>query len=85
MIRVVRLGALSTRSTHHEVVTGLAPLKLHLLREKPLATTLGDCADIYRQLRLNQGPPCVLFSVGQRTWWYQTSKICSMRGGLEAA
>ena len=51
-------------STHHEVVTGLASLKLHLLCEKPLVTTLGDCVDIYRQLRLNQGPPSVLFSVG---------------------
>lgn len=51
-------------NTHHEVATGLAPLKLHLLCEKPLATTLGDCVDIYRLLRLNQGPPSVVFSVG---------------------
>ncbi|KAL1311244.1 hypothetical protein AAFC00_001433 [Neodothiora populina] len=35
---------------HVEVVTGLAPFKLHILCEKPLATTLRDCLDIYRSM-----------------------------------
>jgi predicted dehydrogenase len=50
--------------THREIVTGLAPLQLHIMCEKPLATALGDCVSMYQQLRLNQGPPSVLFAVG---------------------
>ncbi|KAI4166155.1 MAG: hypothetical protein LQ342_000041 [Letrouitia transgressa] len=37
--------------THVEIVLGLAPLKLHLMSEKPLATTLSDCLKIYRSLQ----------------------------------
>lgn len=35
---------------HAEVVTALAPLQLHTMCEKPLATTLQDCLDIYKSL-----------------------------------
>jgi len=35
---------------HAEVITALAPLNLHIMSEKPLATTLGDCLSIYRSL-----------------------------------
>jgi len=35
---------------HHDVVVGLAPLGLHIMCEKPLATTLDDCMAMYRAL-----------------------------------
>ncbi|KAK5169924.1 uncharacterized protein LTR77_005902 [Saxophila tyrrhenica] len=35
---------------HTEVVTALAPLEIHLMCEKPLATTLKDCLQIQRTL-----------------------------------
>lgn len=36
---------------HAEVITALAPLELHILSEKPLATTLQDCLNIYRSIQ----------------------------------
>ncbi|KAI0485153.1 oxidoreductase family protein [Xylariaceae sp. FL0804] len=35
---------------HHDVLMALAPLGLHIMCEKPLATTLGDCLDMYRAM-----------------------------------
>lgn len=52
--------------THTEIVTGLASLNLHILSEKPLATTLDDCLRIYTSL-LPNGPTSqatALFAVG---------------------
>ncbi|KXJ91770.1 hypothetical protein Micbo1qcDRAFT_161791 [Microdochium bolleyi] len=39
---------------HHDVVMALAPLGLHIMCEKPLATTLGDCMAMYRALAPHQ-------------------------------
>ena len=51
--------------THTEIITALAPLGLHIMSEKPLATTWIDCLRIYRAL---QPPsiacPKVIFSTG---------------------
>jgi predicted dehydrogenase len=46
---------------HKEVVLGLAPLKIHIMCEKPLATSLEDCVAIYKAMLSN--PSCV-FSIG---------------------
>lgn len=51
---------------HREVVNALAPLKLHILCEKPLATTLNDCIGIYASL-LPEAPSSgqdTIFSIG---------------------
>ncbi|KAL8777372.1 MAG: hypothetical protein Q9213_007889 [Squamulea squamosa] len=50
---------------HAEIIVGLASLNLHLMSEKPLATTLEDCLKIYRALQ----PPfdestSAVFSIG---------------------
>lgn len=53
--------------THREVVTALAPLCLHVMCEKPLATSLADCLTIYRSFvpqRAEAGRPAVVFGVG---------------------
>ena len=51
--------------THAEIITALAPLKLHVMSEKPLATTLDDCLRIHRSLQpLGTLSPSALFSVG---------------------
>lgn len=52
--------------THAEIVTSLAPLGLHILCEKPLATTLDDCLDIYKALLPREGSitPSAIFAVG---------------------
>lgn len=50
--------------THRDIVIGLAPLKLHIMCEKPLATSLDDCMAIYHHLGLGQSPPPALFAVG---------------------
>ncbi|ORY62363.1 uncharacterized protein BCR38DRAFT_438263 [Pseudomassariella vexata] len=47
---------------HHDVVVGLAPLGLHIMCEKPLATTLGDCVNMYRALAPHQKDK--VFSIG---------------------
>ncbi|KAI1077152.1 NAD(P)-binding protein [Whalleya microplaca] len=47
---------------HHDVVVALAPLGLHIMCEKPLATTLDDCVDMYRAMAPHQKDK--VFSVG---------------------
>ncbi|CAD6447214.1 9b138fc4-e0fc-47ff-94df-6ad01298725f [Sclerotinia trifoliorum] len=52
---------------HKEVIVGLKPLGLHIMCEKPLATTLADCVEIYRAM-LPDYPrnrlPEKIFSIG---------------------
>lgn len=50
---------------HKEVMLGLAPLELHVMCEKPLATSLDDCVAIYRSVL--SGPNATqtrIFSIG---------------------
>ena len=50
---------------HAEIITALAPLHLHIMSEKPLATTLHDCLKIYRSLKPPRGEPDpAIFSIG---------------------
>lgn len=51
---------------HKEVIVGLAPLGLHIMCEKPLATNLDDCISIYRSLlpNLPSTTPSKIFSIG---------------------
>ncbi|KAI9832941.1 MAG: hypothetical protein M1819_003971 [Sarea resinae] len=51
---------------HKRVITGLAHLELHVLSEKPLATTLGDCLDIWASLRPKKAgeKPRTIFAIG---------------------
>src|SRR5450432_4088259 len=53
-------------SLHKEVILGLAPLGIHIMCEKPLATSLDDCVSIYRSLLLNDAGerPLKIFSIG---------------------
>ncbi|GAB7346228.1 hypothetical protein MBLNU457_4961t1 [Dothideomycetes sp. NU457] len=51
---------------HADVVTALAPLNLHIMCEKPLATSLSDCLRIYSSLLPSDhtaGPPTI-FGIG---------------------
>lgn len=52
--------------THLEIIAGLEPLNLHILSEKPLATSLEDCLKIYRLLRPKEPErkPSTLFAIG---------------------
>jgi predicted dehydrogenase len=51
--------------THADIITALAPLNLHLLSEKPLATNLEDCLRIYASLAPKRvSNPTALFGVG---------------------
>lgn len=51
--------------THAEIIIALSSLALHIMSEKPLATTLNDCLRIYRALQPVQGePPQRIFSIG---------------------
>ena len=51
--------------THVEIITALAPLGLHIMSEKPLATTLDDCLKIYRCLQPpGTNTPSRVFSIG---------------------
>lgn len=51
--------------THVEIITSLAPLGLHIMSEKPLATNLEDCVAIYRALNPpGTKEPQTIFSVG---------------------
>ncbi|KAI0459674.1 NAD(P)-binding protein [Xylaria acuta] len=47
---------------HHDVIMALAPLGLHIMCEKPLATTLEACTNIYRTLAPLQTSK--VFSIG---------------------
>ncbi|KAG8627130.1 hypothetical protein KVT40_004613 [Elsinoe batatas] len=50
---------------HVEVVTALAPLGLHVMCEKPLATTLKDCLRMYSALLPPPGhPTSTIFGIG---------------------
>jgi predicted dehydrogenase len=51
---------------HKEVIVGLAPLGLHIMCEKPLATSLDDCVSIYRSMlpNLPDTTPSKIFSIG---------------------
>lgn len=50
---------------HAEIITAFAPLSLHIMSEKPLATTLMDCLSIYRSLQPpGTSAPSVVFSIG---------------------
>lgn len=51
---------------HKEVIVGLAPLGLHVMCEKPLATSLDDCVSIYKSLlpNLPDTTPEKVFSIG---------------------
>ncbi|KAG4440289.1 hypothetical protein IFR05_004250 [Cadophora sp. M221] len=51
---------------HKEVIVGLAPLGLHIMCEKPLATSLDDCVSIYKSLLpdLPNAIPSKIFSIG---------------------
>ena len=51
---------------HIKAITALAPLGLHIMSEKPLATTLNDCLKIYLSL-CPDGPhsqPRTIFGIG---------------------
>jgi predicted dehydrogenase len=51
---------------HKEVIVALAPLGLHIMCEKPLATSLNDCVSIYKSLlpNLPDTTPTRVFSIG---------------------
>jgi predicted dehydrogenase len=51
---------------HREVIIGLAPLGIHIMCEKPLATSLDDCVSIYKTLLSGNTDlnPSKLFSIG---------------------
>ena len=49
--------------SHADIVTALAPLGLHVLCEKPLATTLGDGLKIYHALNEDDNGPLAIFGI----------------------
>ncbi|KAI1269140.1 streptomycin biosynthesis protein StrI [Xylariaceae sp. FL1019] len=49
--------------THKDILHAFGPLKLHVLCEKPIATTLQDCQDIYTSLGGGRTPETI-FSTG---------------------
>ncbi|KAL9008827.1 MAG: hypothetical protein Q9173_006085 [Seirophora scorigena] len=50
---------------HAEAILGLRVLNLHMMSEKPLATTLQDCLNIYKALQPPHAPsPKAIFSIG---------------------
>jgi predicted dehydrogenase len=57
----------SLDETHVEIMTAIAPLQLHVLCEKPLATSLKDCLSIYRAFvpaGQEESGPSKIFSIG---------------------
>lgn len=51
--------------THKEIIIAFAPLELHIMSEKPLATSLQDCIDIYKTIKPRKGQlQKTIFSVG---------------------
>src|ERR1700722_13858106 len=51
---------------HKEVIVGLAPLGIHIMCEKPLATSLDDCVSIYKTLLSKDSDTglSTIFSIG---------------------
>jgi predicted dehydrogenase len=49
---------------HAQVIRALAPLAIHTLCEKPLATTLKDCLDISTAMSSQQGGQSAIFGIG---------------------
>ncbi|KAI9815235.1 MAG: hypothetical protein M1827_002715 [Pycnora praestabilis] len=52
---------------HAEIITGLAPLELHIMSEKPLATTIRDCLEISCSLMSKKRwfePSPAIFAIG---------------------
>lgn len=49
---------------HKEVILGLAPLDLHIMCEKPLATRMEDCIAIYKSVLDSKAHPAKIFSIG---------------------
>ncbi|KAI4112789.1 MAG: hypothetical protein LQ345_006112 [Seirophora villosa] len=50
---------------HADAILGLRVLNLHMMSEKPLATTLQDCLNIYKALQPPHAPsPKAVFSIG---------------------
>lgn len=50
---------------HKDVIVGLAPLNLHVMCEKPLATCLEDCVEVYKALLPGPGKKQErIFSIG---------------------
>ena len=49
---------------HASVITALAPLSIHTLCEKPLATSLQDCMSIYRAMSSQDGGQAAIFGIG---------------------
>lgn len=51
---------------HAEIIIGIAPLELHILSEKPLATSLNDCLNIYASLlpKVPRSSPSKIFGIG---------------------
>jgi predicted dehydrogenase len=50
--------------THVEIIVGLSPLNLHIMSEKPLATSLKDCLNIYNSILAKGLEESRLFAVG---------------------
>ena len=51
--------------THAEIITTIAPFGLHIMSEKPLATTWKDCLKIFRALQPPGADfPAIIFSIG---------------------
>lgn len=51
--------------THKDIILAFAPLDLHIMSEKPLATSLQDCIDIYKAMKPRDGESQkVIFSIG---------------------
>ncbi|MBE3048100.1 Gfo/Idh/MocA family oxidoreductase, partial [Candidatus Bathyarchaeota archaeon] len=49
---------------HRDVIIALEPLNLHIMCEKPLATSLRHCIDVYRAVRARPGREPRVFSIG---------------------
>ena len=65
-VGVVGVFVCTLDESHAEILRAIAPLQLHILCEKPLATSLSDCLSIYDAL-LPDGPastPNKVFSIG---------------------
>ena len=61
----INAAIICTLDTQHaEIIRALAPLELHILCEKPLATALNDCLDIYSSLQpATDAVPTSIFAI----------------------